>query len=80
MFRASREGEVSVLHAFVRQTDGKSPRSLTLGRDGNLYGLTAERYIGHRLPTAIRLARDGSFTVLHRSTTPSTTNTPIRTG
>lgn len=65
VFRAGRDGEVSVLHAFVRQTDGKSPRSLTLGRDGNLYGLTAERYISDHRPTAFRLARDGTFTVLH---------------
>ncbi|MFZ5550858.1 MAG: choice-of-anchor tandem repeat GloVer-containing protein [Pseudomonadota bacterium] len=65
VFRASRDGEVSVLHAFERQTDGKSPRSLVLGRDGHLYGLTAERYISQHRPTAFRLTRDGSFTVLH---------------
>jgi hypothetical protein len=55
-----------VLHAFLRQPEGKSPRSLTLGRDGQLYGLTSELYVGHYARTAFRLTLDGTFTVLHK--------------
>jgi uncharacterized repeat protein (TIGR03803 family) len=66
VFRVSRQGDFSVLHHFARETDGKGPESLTLGRDGQLYGLTSERYVSDRRSTAFRLSLDGAFSVLHR--------------
>jgi uncharacterized repeat protein (TIGR03803 family) len=41
MFRVTLDGTFTTVHAFNHDLDGGYPRGLTLGADGNFYGITA---------------------------------------
>jgi len=61
----SKTGVFSVLHDFVSATDGSVPDGpLTLARDGNLYGTTANGGAGG-YGTAFSITPGGVFKVLH---------------
>jgi uncharacterized repeat protein (TIGR03803 family) len=65
IFSITPEGTMKVLHSFNGATDGGWPRgSLTLGNDGNFYGMTsAEKFIRHN-GTIFQITPTGKFTVL----------------
>ncbi len=75
VYRVTPGGEVTLLHTFNSQTDGKEPNcKLLLASDGNFYGTT--RYGGSPGSsndidnssgggTVFRITPDGVFTVLH---------------
>ena len=67
IFRITAKGKETVLHSFKGgRHDGAFPTNAGLARDhdGNLYGLTQ---FGGKMDygTAFKLARDGTFTLLH---------------
>ena len=63
IFRISATGKVETLVLF-RGTNGSNPVSLTLGKDGNLYGTTASGG-AHNFGTIFRLEPTGKFTTLY---------------
>lgn len=65
VFRMTPNGTLLVLHAFTGGADGAHPGgSLVQGRDGHLYGVTAEGGL-HDRGVAFRLTLEGALTVLH---------------
>ncbi len=66
MYRITRAGRFSALHRFNGRTEGAYPEgSLTVGRDGNLYGTTSAGGPANR-GSVFRISIDGTFTVLHQ--------------
>ena len=64
VFRIAADGTFSSLHGF-NGSDGSSPQAtLTLGRDGALYG-TTNRGGANDAGTVFRIAADGTFSSLH---------------
>lgn len=63
IFRISASGAIQTLVLFCGP-NGSSPVSLTLGRDGNLYGTTVEGG-AHNFGTIFRLEPNGKFTTLY---------------
>jgi uncharacterized repeat protein (TIGR03803 family) len=65
LFRMSRDGAVTVLHAFTGGADGASPNGpLVQAFDGHLYGMAAQGG-AHSGGVAFRVTVDGTFTALH---------------
>lgn len=64
VFKLTKNGVLTSLHSF-KLVDGASPSGgLTLGSDGNLYGLTWDGGV-HRNGTAYKITPSGTFTSLH---------------
>jgi uncharacterized repeat protein (TIGR03803 family) len=65
VFSITPEGTMTVLHSFNGATDGGWPKgSLTLGNDGNFYGMTTSEKFGRHSGTIFRITPTGQFTVL----------------
>lgn len=65
VFSITPEGAMEVLHSFNGATDGGWPRgSLTLGDDGNFYGMTSADKFNRHNGTIFRITPTGNFTVL----------------
>ena len=69
IFRISATGTVETLVLF-RGPNGSNPASLTLGKNGNLYGTTAGGG-AHNFGTIFRLEPNGKFTTLYSLTEDS---------
>jgi uncharacterized repeat protein (TIGR03803 family) len=66
VFRLSPDGKEAVLYAFTGGSDGGEPYGgVVRDAKGNLYGATVTGGGGSGYGTAFKLARDGTFTVLH---------------
>jgi uncharacterized repeat protein (TIGR03803 family) len=70
VFRMTPKGELTILHRFKDQNDGKFPQGgLVQGKDGNFYGTTSEggtppgRSVGWG--TLFKITPAGEFTLLH---------------
>lgn len=67
VFKITTEGSLTKLHSFT-VIDGASPSGgLTVGSDGNLYGLTFDGGL-HQSGTAFKVTPSGTFTSLHSFT------------
>jgi len=74
VFKLDRRGNETVLHNFSGGTDGGMPVSVTMGPDGNLYGVTdvggdlncsGGWWEGYGCGVLFKLDRSGNETVLH---------------
>ena len=63
VYRITPAGELIVLYSFTGGDDGKYPRSLIQGSDGNLYGVTLSGGAGNR-GTVFRLTPAGALTTV----------------
>jgi uncharacterized repeat protein (TIGR03803 family) len=74
VFKLAKSGELTVLHTFAGGQDGAVPQAgLLLDADGNLYG-TALKGGNSEHGTVFRIAKDGTYTVLHRFVGPDGKN------
>jgi uncharacterized repeat protein (TIGR03803 family) len=74
VFKLDRRGNETVLHSFSGGTDGGMPASVTMGPDGNLYGVgsvggnlncSGGWWEGYGCGVLFKLDRSGNETVLH---------------
>jgi len=66
VFKLAKNGDLTVLHAFKGGMDGATPQAgLLLDASGNLYGTALQGGIDEH-GTAFKIAKDGTYTVLHR--------------
>ena len=66
MFSLSPDGKEAVLYAFTGSSDGGEPYGgVVMDTKGNLYGATVTGGNASGYGTAFKLARDGTYTVLH---------------
>ncbi|WP_181160023.1 choice-of-anchor tandem repeat GloVer-containing protein [Sandaracinobacter neustonicus] len=69
IFRIGTDGEYSVIHTFVGETNGSYPvGNLLLDAAGNLYGTTTSGGINQN-GTVFRLSADGDYSVLYKFAT-----------
>jgi uncharacterized repeat protein (TIGR03803 family) len=65
VFKLAKSGELTVLHTFIGGQDGAIPQAgLLLDADGNLYGTALKAGNSHQ-GTVFRIAKDGTYTILH---------------
>jgi len=69
VFRMTPDGGVTILRTFPYSNEGVDPRGLTLGTDGNLYGVTRAGGASDR-GTIFRTTRNGAVTTLYAFSGP----------
>lgn len=76
VYRLTLTGEFTLLHTFDGQDDGVGPNNLIQGKDGNLYGTTAQGG-ANNAGTVFRITPDGKFTSLYAFTGSPSSATPV---